>query len=184
MVKIKVELVDVYCADTEDVTGADDFYLVGSLVGGGVTKPILTHPIKINDKQTKSFRPEDALLFEGEIQSGQTIKGGLQAYDEDAAKDWNNGYADTVNSISNTVSGALATTGPQGATAATILKVATKGIGILASFDKDDLLGSTELEISARGPANETREWKMSKKDSFVGWSTWDYTVRYQISRS
>ncbi|WP_280949128.1 hypothetical protein [Limnospira maxima] len=40
------------------------------------------------------------------------------------------------------------------------------------------------MEISAVGPANEVREWKMSKKNTFVGWSTWDYTVRFMISRS
>lgn len=57
MTKVKVELVDVYCRDTEDITGADDFYLVGGFAGGQVSKAILTTPIKINDKQKKSSKP-------------------------------------------------------------------------------------------------------------------------------
>ncbi|MEH2119392.1 hypothetical protein [Nostoc sp.] len=181
MTKLKVELVDVYCRDTEDVTGADDFYLVGGLVGGETTKAILTTPIKINDKQKKSFKPDQTVLFEGEVPQGQSVKGGLKAYDEDAAKDWAN-YGDTVKKISSAISGAIASTGPQGAVAGTILSAATTGGGFLASLDKDDLLGSTELEISSTGPSHEEQAWKMSK--SGIGWSTWDYTVTYRISRS
>lgn len=183
MTRIRVELIDVYCADTEDVTGADDFYLVGALVGGDVTKAILTHPIKINDKQRKSFDPGDSVLFDGNVNPGQVIKGGLKAYDEDAGKDWSK-HGDTVQQISSAVSGAVSAAGPYGAIAGTILSAATTGVGILASLDKDDLLGACELEISAVGPSYEVREWKMSKKNSFAGWSSWDYTVRYQISRS
>ncbi|MEH1833872.1 MAG: hypothetical protein V7L29_17820 [Nostoc sp.] len=182
MTRVKVELVNVYCRDTEDVTGADDFYLVGGLVGGQTTKAILTTPIKINDKQTKSFKPDQTVLFEGEIPQGQSVKGGLKAYDEDAGKDWAK-YGDTVKKISSAISGAIAATGPQGAVAGTILSAATTAGGILASLDKDDLLGSTELDISSTGPSHEERAWKMSKTSS-IGWSTWDYTLTYRISRS
>ncbi|CDM98147.1 MULTISPECIES: hypothetical protein [Limnospira] len=183
MTRIRIELIDVYCADTEDITGADDFYLVGALVGGDVTKAILTRPIKINDKQRKQFNPQDSVLFDGNLLPGQVIKGGLKAYDEDAGKDWSK-YGDTITAISSMVSSAISAAGPYGVLAGTILSAATTGVGILASLDKDDLLGASELEISAVGPANEVREWKMSKKNTFVGWSTWDYTVRFMISRS
>ena len=182
MTKIKIELIDVKCRDTEDVTGADHFYLVGALVGGTVVKPILTKPIKINDDQRKTFRAGETVLFEGEVPQGQSVKGGIKAYDEDAAKDWAK-YGSTVTQISDAVSTALAMAGPKGVAAGVILSAATKGVGILASLDKDDLLGSTELEISATGPAFEERSWLMKKTGS-IGWSTWDYTVKYRISRS
>ncbi|MGL5064978.1 MAG: hypothetical protein ACRC62_33845 [Microcoleus sp.] len=185
MPNIKVKLVDVSCRDTEDITGADDFYLVGALVGGGVTKAILTRPIKINDNQTKTFRPEDSVLFEGNIPEGESIKGGLKAYDEDAGKDWAK-YGDTIKQITTKVANAVAMAGPEGVIAGKILSLATTGLGILAKLDKDDLLGTTELEISATGPAQEVHEWNMSKKDSkgsIKGWSTWDYTVKYEITR-
>ena len=31
MTRIRVELGDVFCGNTEDVTGADEFYLVGAV---------------------------------------------------------------------------------------------------------------------------------------------------------
>ncbi len=181
MTKVKVELLDVYCADTEDITAADDFYLVGALVGGGNTKPILTRPIKINDRQTKQFRPEDSVLFEGEIPPGESIKGGLKAYDLDKEKDWNK-YGDAVKQISNAVSSALAEARPQAGIAGTILSAATTGVDILGSVPGDDLLGVIELEISATGPSHEERAWKMRSTDH--RWYNWDYTLRYRISRS
>ena len=181
MTKIKIELVDVYCGNTEDVTGADEFYLVGALVGGGVVKSILTMPININDKQRKTFPAGQTVIFEGEVPQGQSVKGGIKAYDEDAAKDWSQ-YGSTVTAISGSVSTVLAATGPQGATAGMILGAVTQGVDFFSSLDKDDLLGSTELEISATEPEFEERSWVM--KAGGTGWSTWNYTVRYRISRS
>ncbi|MGL5062018.1 MAG: hypothetical protein ACRC62_18760 [Microcoleus sp.] len=165
MPNIKVKLVNVLCRDTEDITGGDDFYLVGALVGGGVTKGILTHPIKIKDydHQTKTFRPEESVLFEGNIPEGEIIKGGLKAYDEDAGKDWDHKYSEAVKEITTTVANVVAASAPYGAQAGKILDFATS-IHFLASLDKDDLLGTTELEISATGPAHEFREWNMSKR--------------------
>jgi hypothetical protein len=182
MVRMKIELIDVYCRDTEDVTGADEFYLVGALAGGTVVKPILTKPISINDKQRKTFPAGESVLFEGDVPQGQSVKGGIKAFDEDFGKDWAQ-YGSTVTAISGAVSTLLgAVGGPAGATAGAILGALTKVGGILSSLDKDDLLGTTELEISATGPAFEERSWLM--KEGGLGWSTWDYTVRYRIQRS
>src|SRR4028118_539861 len=88
MVRMKIELIDVVCGNTEDVTGADHFYLVGALAGGTVVKPILTKPIKINDKQRKTFPAGESVLFEGDVPQGQSVKGGIKAYDQDASGDW------------------------------------------------------------------------------------------------
>jgi hypothetical protein len=180
MVRMKIELIDVVCRDTEDVMGADEFYLVGALAGGGVVKPILTKPVDIKKKERKTFPAGESVLFEGDVPQGQSVKGGIKAYDEDASRDWAQ-YGSTVNGISGAVSTVLTITGV-GITAAAILSAATKGVGILASLDQDDLLGSTELEISATGPAFEERSFLM--KEGGIGWSTWDYTVRYRIQRS
>jgi hypothetical protein len=182
MTRVKIELLKVECKDTEDVTGADEFYLVGALAGGGTTKAILTTPISINDGEVKTFKREQSILFEGDVPAGQNIQGGIKAYDEDAGKDWSK-YGETITGITSAVSAALSLAGPKGALAGTILSAAVKGGGILASLDKDDELGSTELVISPTGPAFEEIAWKFSKKGS-LGWSTWDYTLRYRISRS
>jgi len=183
MVRMKIELIDVYCRDTEDVTGADEFYLVGALAGGTVVKPILTKPIRINDDQRKTFPAGESVLFEGDVPQGQSVKGGIKAYDQDFAKDWAK-YGSTVTEMSGAVSTALATFGgPQGATAEDILKAVTKEVGWFLNLDRDELLGRTELEISATGPAFEERSWLMKTRGG-SGWSTWDYTVRYRIQRS
>ena len=183
MVRMKIELVNVYCGNTEDVTGADEFYLVGALAGGTVVKPILTTPININDKQTKTFPTGQTVILEGDVPQGQSVKGGIKAFDEDFGKDWAQ-YGSVVTGISGAVSKALATFGgPQGATAGAILGAVTKGVDFFSKLDQDDLLGTTELEISATGPAFEERSWLMKKTGS-IGWSTWDYTVKYRIQRS
>ncbi len=183
MTKVKIQLVNVQCKDTEDVTGADELYLVGALVGGTTTKAILTTPMSINDGEVKKFKPDQSILFEGEVPAGESIKGGIKAYDEDAGKDWSK-YGDTVTSITTAVSGALSAAGPKGVLAGTILSAAVKGVGFLASLDKDDLLGSTELVISSTGPAFEEVSWRFKKSGSFLGYSDWDYTLRYRITRS
>ena len=145
------------------------------MAGGTVVKPILTKPISINDKQRKTFPAGESVLFEGEVPQGQTVKGGIKAYDEQFGKDWAK-YGSTVTAISGAVSSVL------GGTPAMILGAATNAFAVLGPLDKDDLLGSTQLEISATGPAFEERSWLMVKTGGF--WSTWDYTVRYRISRS
>ncbi|WP_216595239.1 hypothetical protein [Cylindrospermum stagnale] len=183
MPRIKIQLVNVQCKDTEDVTGADELYLVGALVGGGITKAILTTPIDINDGEVKKFKPDQSILFEGNVPADESIKGGIKAYDEDAGKDWSK-YGDTVTGITSAVSAVLAAAGPKGVLAGTILSASVKGVGILASLDKDDLLGSTELVISSTGPAFEEVAWRFKKTGSSLGYSDWDYTLRYRITRS
>ncbi len=175
MVRMKIELIDVYCRDTEDVMGADEFYLVGALAGGTVVKPILTKPMSINDKQRKTFPAGESILFEGDVPQGQSVRGGIKAYDEDFGKDWAK-YGTMVSAISSGVGIIL------GGTPGVILGAATKAFGAFSSLDKDDELGSTELEISATGPSKEERSWLIEKEGS--SWSNWDYTLRYRIARS
>ncbi len=182
--QVRVELVDVRCGNTEDVTGADEFYIRGALSDGTNTKAALTSPISINDRQTKSFSAAQKVIFDGNVPQGVTIRGGLQAFDEDFGKDWSK-YGPTVNNIVKTVVAGLNASGnPKAVTAATILDYGTKGFGFLASLDKDDKLGKLELNISPIGPDVEIKTWRFRKTGSFLGYSTWDYTVQYRITRS
>lgn len=52
--RVRIELLDVYCHNTEDVTGADTFYLVGGVSDGRQSQPVLTNRVWINDGQTRS----------------------------------------------------------------------------------------------------------------------------------
>ncbi|MCF2149121.1 hypothetical protein IQ276_022350 [Desmonostoc muscorum LEGE 12446] len=176
MTKVKVQLVSVQARDTEDIFG-DEFYLVGALAAGAIRKPILTTPISIQSGETKTFKPGQTILFEGVVPKGQTIRGGLKAYDEDLAKDWSK-YNDALKKIDNAVS-----TISQNAEAEAIILQAIEALGFFASLDKDDFLGSTNLEISPVGPNLEEVSWRIKRSD-FPLWSDWDYSVRYRITRS
>jgi hypothetical protein len=66
--------------------------------------------------------------------------------------------------------------------AGTILKYAAPVFDKIASMDKDDLLGKIELNVAATGPSVEDLEWRFRRKD-VTGYSSWDYTVRYRITR-
>jgi hypothetical protein len=182
--QVKIELINVYCGNTEDVTGADEFYIVGALTDGTAanTKAALTSPISINDGQTKTFSESQKVLFNGNVLPGTTIRGGLKAYDEDFGKDWSK-YGPTVNNIVSTVTAGLTASGnPKAVAAGQILSWGVKGFGFLASLDKDDELGKIELNVSPIGPNVEEKTWKFSRSD-WTGYSSWNYTVRYRITR-
>jgi hypothetical protein len=183
--QVRIELLDVKCGNTEDITGADHFYIVGALSDGTNTKAALTTPIRINDGQTKSFRADQRVIFDAYVPNGVTVRGGLKAYDEDFGKDWSR-YGPKVTEITNAVATGLKASGdPRAVKAGEILSYAIKGFGFFASLDKDDELGKLEMGVSAVGPNVEQRSWRFRKTASWYnpGVSTWDYTVRYRITR-
>ncbi|HEY9674757.1 MAG TPA: hypothetical protein V6D11_25180 [Waterburya sp.] len=179
---VRIELLDVKCGNTEDVTGADEFYIVGALSDGTNTKAALTSPMDINDGQTKPFRADQRVIFDANVPNGVTVRGGLKAYDEDYAKDWSQ-YGSMVEKIAAGVAVGLTVAGYP--TAGDILNYGVKGFGFFASLDKDDELGKLELNVAPLGPNVEEKTWRFRKTGSIwnPGWSTWDYTVRYRITR-
>ena len=182
--QVHIELLDVRCGNTEDVTGADEFYIVGALSDSANTGAALTTPININDGQTKSFRADQRVIFDAYVPNGVTVRGGLKAYDEDFAKDWSQ-YGPMVNQITTVVVAGLQATGdPYAVTAAQILNYGVKGFGFFASLDKDDELGKLELNVSPLGPNVEEKTWRFLRTASIwnPGLSTWDYIVRYRIT--
>jgi len=181
-VHVRVELLEVHCGNTEDVTGADEFYVVGALSDGESTKSVLTQPININDNQTKSFVATQRIAFDAKVPIGKTIRGGLIAYDEDYAKDWAK-QKEMVNKITDSVSEAARSYDNKDAKkAGWILKLAVAAWDLIASTDKDDELGRIELNVATEGPEEEVKEWKFSRKD-ITGYSSWDYVVKYRIVR-
>jgi hypothetical protein len=181
--QVRIELLDVKCGNTEDVTGADEFYIVGAMSDGTNTKAALTSPISINDGQTKSFPWNQQVIFDANVPQGVTVRGGLKAFDEDLAKDWSK-YGPTVNKISAKVIEKIAEyKHPYAVKAAVILGAGLIGFNIGAYLDKDDELGKLELNVSPIGPNVEEKTWRFRKSD-WTGYSSWDYTVRYRITRS
>ncbi len=181
--QVRIELLNVKCGNTEDVTGADEFYIVGALSDGTNTNAALTSPISINDGQTKSFSSGQQVIFNANVPQGVTVRGGLKAFDEDWAKDWSK-YSSTATKIKDAVVAGLTASGnPKAVTAATILNYGFQAFSTISSLDKDDQLGKFELNVSPIGPNVEEKTWKFKKSD-WTGYSSWDYTVRYRITRS
>ncbi|HEY9709459.1 MAG TPA: hypothetical protein V6D48_14745, partial [Oculatellaceae cyanobacterium] len=81
MSRIRVVLENVTCYDTEDVTGADEFYLVGAISDGQQSSGVLTRPISVNDKQTKSFGIGGGTVFDAEVPEDRILKVALMAFD-------------------------------------------------------------------------------------------------------
>jgi hypothetical protein len=182
-VRVRVELLDVQCGNTEDVTGPDEFYLVGAFEQGGKAKSVLTRPFDINDGQTQTFPASEKVVFDGDVPLKQSISGGLIAYDEDYAKDWAK-QKEMAKKITDGVSaGASSADNKNVRTAGTVLKIAYEIWNVIASLDQDDELGRTEINVAAAGPAEETIAWKFERKDP-TGFSSWEYTVRYRITRT
>lgn len=192
MTRIRVELVDVYCRDTEDVTGADEFYIVGAVgsysklgaVGDDLKlRTVLTVPISINDKQRKSFGQGGGIVFDDDVPENQTLYIVLAGFDEDSNKDWSK-HGDMVTKLGSTIStGLLASNAPPAQVAGIILPLAIAGVGAIMKMDKDDKLGETkrDLPIAALPNGSHTQFWSLKKPG---GWySNWDYTVTYKIHK-
>ncbi|MEP0885209.1 hypothetical protein NDI49_27030 [Trichocoleus sp. ST-U3] len=183
---VRIEVHRVHCGNTEDVTGADELYIVGALSDGTTSRGALTSPMSINDNQEKEFNPSQRVIFDADVEPNAVVRGGLKAFDEDFSKDWAK-YGDTVNKISNQVSqGLKSTQDPTAVAAGEILSYATKAFGFFASLDKDDELGTIELNVPAQGTSVEEIGWKFQKKGSVFnpGVSTWNYTVVIRVTRS
>lgn len=177
-VRVRVELVNVYCWDTEDVTGADDFYVVGAFTDGARKKGVLTRPIEINDNQRKAFAGADRVVFDGHVMPYQVVVGGLKALDEDFAKDWRK-QSQFISYIVHAISVSGAALGhPE---AAAIAETAYTVFDRCASADKDDLLGKQTFVIPGNGPSVEKRTWLIRGGKS--SYSNWQYAVELRITR-
>jgi hypothetical protein len=179
--RVRIQLTTVKCFDTEDSLGEDELYIVGASSRGTDVHAVLTSPIGINDGQTKSFRLNQAVVFDGTMPESDVIHGGLVAYDEDCGKDWSK-YGDLVSSLSDLAEAGLAAGGYP--TAGSVVKYATKALGLACSLDSDDELGRVDLFVAGSGPAVEDAIWKRRRPSAGLLSSSWSYEVRYRIMRA
>lgn len=200
--RVRIELLDVYCHNTEDVTGADTLYLAGGVSDGKQFQPVLTNRMWINDRQTRYFYPDRRVIFDAQVPDNKAVHIGLTAWDEDAAKDWAR-HGEWVQRISNQIADELEqlprdpNIPPQSGNpyeeqdpdpakvAAALLRVGVKVVDFFASRDKDDNLGQLAIAIPVSMIGTELREWqcKGNRYGGVLGWSTWDYAIRYRVSQ-
>lgn len=182
---VKIELIDVYCDNTEDMTGGDDFYIAGgvtvfdskiSATDPSLAKPILTKAFKINDGQTK---PLQYTVFDAEVKGNHVIYLEMAAYDEDFGRDWSQ-YQVWVGIAASAVSTVVGVVGTP--VAGTVVGAVLTGLNQAMGWDADDRLGlySQTLTIQDVKPGENIYQWKMV--ETGIGVSTWNYTVRYRVT--
>lgn len=182
-VEILVELIEIQCGNTEDVTGADEFYILSAFTGGTIASAnsAITRPIAINDGESKAIPETDAVMIHARVPASGKLAGKMRAYDEDYAKTWET-MRESVEKATKVIKASAAVSGSiEDVELAESLEAAFAVYDGLASLDEDDILGTEEVIIHANGPAEEVRSWRMVEKG--LGFSTWDYTVTFRITR-
>lgn len=182
--RVVIQLLDVHCRDTEDVTGADEFYLLGSAIDSKSNsgKPILTPPVSVNDGQTRSLTGQGSFVFDGAVDEGTIILLEMAAFDEDYAKDWDK-YDEYVLQVGSAISAGLSKIpNPVTVGIGTGLGLALKGFDAIAKSDKDDELGnmSDRIRVKDLRPGSTLRSWRF--KGGSGWWSSWEHIIRYQIT--
>ncbi len=180
MARMRVVLQDVVCNDTEDVTGPDEFYLMGAVSDGTTNVGVLTRPININTGQTKQFGEGGGTVFDADVPNERILKVVLIAFDGDSNKDWSK-HGEAVTKIGASVSSGLASIQNNYAAAAgVILPFVVQGVGSIMSLDQDDELDQhlREFPVGSIPDGEHLQLWSFSQGGH---WSSWNYTVRYQV---
>lgn len=179
--RLRIELIDVSCRDTEDITVPDTFYLMSVLAVSATNRSVaITSPIKIRSGETHNFPPNEQVVFDGDVKDGDTIVGGFKAFEEDAEKPWHQRPAWIAAILEGLPAFPVSNMAPLNADL--LLTAAGNVLDLTAHSDRDDCLGQHILVVPAAGAWTETQAWTF--KEEGVGLSTWDYTVRYRITRN
>jgi hypothetical protein len=196
--RIRVELLDVHCNDTEDWTGADTLYVAGAAVrsdGQGGT-PVLVPPIWINDGETKQFPYPQHVPFDGMVPNDQYLILALDVWDEDASRDWtrNKEWIDDIQKvlpglvgvIAGICSGSVSASVGAAGTAKAILPPVRDALDTLIAKDVDDNLGTLSVAIPPQGATTEYLTWSFSHTPT-RWWdpndTSWNYLATYQVTR-
>lgn len=183
--RVRVELDSVRCADTEDVTGADEFYAAGAGVDrfSGAAQTVLCKPFAVNDRQTKAFpmASGERVVFEGTVDAASSIGIGLKFFDEDANRDWTK-YGAMAGELGNKVSAGVALLPAYGKAAGAVLTVLTQAAGLIMSLDQDDLLGDVTLDLPVSALPMGTSVRSLNVRGGGGWWSSWSYVVQLRTT--
>lgn len=179
---VRIELIDVTCDETEDITGNDDFYVLGGLVMGDRSGSILTQPISINNNQNKAFRVGQRTIYNGPIPSNaDRLSIGLVAMEEDAGAVWKRNQTQWLQlsrRIGRSIDDLASKEGVVDSDLAeTVAETATEIFGELLRADEDDELHrlALDFDISDLRIDDKTVHWSFSGDGA-------RYTVRFRIT--
>lgn len=177
---VRIELVDVTCARTEDLTGRDHFFVAGGLLLGSVEAAVATNPTPINDTETNAFSFDRRLLYQGPLpENREPLHIGLVGFDDDASTDWardEQGWRDLVRSITEQIDELGGTDSAQG-----IGDTVVDLVGRAISLDRPDVVGRLGLDIESSEIESHsqsgTRHWYLNLDGA-------SYVVRLRVRGS
>ncbi|MEU5023848.1 hypothetical protein [Streptomyces milbemycinicus] len=196
--RVMIALTFVHCRDTEDITGADEFYVAGGagtgLLSDSKSKAILTEPFDINSPEKRILSGKEYVIFDDNVHVDDFVEIGLEFRDADfSEKDFDAKYVALVSALTaaiGTAVGSLATPAV-GAVAGAILAATPPAlVKVLATIDKDDTLGTVQKRVNVADyrDGRHAFTWKFSNKNPNIteeaensAWSDWDYEVGYVI---
>lgn len=198
MVRVTIQLVDVLCGAKQNAFGFhDQFYMLGTFVAPGAeakdplhTQSQLFQPLDITNGQDLQVPQSPLIIFDGLIPKQGSIKGGFLAYNDSKGLAWSNINA-WVASIAQIVGDELLkksfdTDSLPTIAAAAILDLAAHAWYGLADIDSSSAnkLGEQDLVIRADGLSSEDEVLNFSNPGGLGGFGSWNYTVRYHITRT
>ena len=178
MPRIMVYLDEARCQNTEDVSGADELYVLGAIktnsayTSGG----FVTQPISINDGQNRKFGPGGGYVFDKTLSNSDVFQVEMAAFDEDASKS-----AADYQRARDTINRALAAT-PNPA-ASTVGSLTLDVVNRLIQLDKDDQLHATLKPFSVSQLPNGWSLHRWNFQEDGIGWSTWKYEILYWVGK-
>lgn len=177
MSRIIVSIDEAICYDTEDVTGADELYVVGAIrtSSGQTSGGFVTRPISINTNETRKFNFGGGIIFDKEVPDSSPLQIEMIVFDEDASKDVSR--YDQARALVNQAVTAF----PNPLFAAASLPL--DAIRTFMVLDQDDELGTNRNTMFV---GNVPRGWSFHQwnaKETGIGFSTWNYWIRYWIGR-
>lgn len=193
--RVSVRLLDVTAHDTEDTTGADEFYLLGGVHAGDQVSQLNTAPIPVNDNDSDYREPvvgrQGITAFSADVPGDYPFGLYLHAFDEDAGTDWAkiSLHGDRVRD--ELIKAAATFKDPRAVQGAAVASVAWEVIDMAGANDKDDDLGTwSHVRPGHPGLVADlglgTRVYEANFEGStwfgIADISDWSYTVRYEVT--
>jgi hypothetical protein len=193
MVRVTITLVDVLCDIKENgFWSHDQFYMMStfsapdkSSKSQAITQPHLLQSMDITSGQDLKL---SLTVFDGQVPLQGQVKGGFTAYNDTQQLAWEN-IASWTDDIGQAVAGALTQEGIDSGNLGTfasgvLLDLAVKAWYGTANLNSDNAhqLGEMAFIVPASGLPSETQVWHFNHYAS--AFDNWDYTVKYQITRT
>lgn len=197
MVRITVQLVDVFCNHKQNAFGFhDQFYMMTTFVAPTLnpaaepnTQAQLSQPLDITSGQDLALPQSHLLVFDGLVPVQGSLRGGFTAYNDKQGLTWQD-IDQWVSGIARSVGNKFLDESIDSGDIETIAAAAVIDLGVNAwyvlahlSSNNSNQLGDQSLVIPASGPPSQDGVLHFYNGGGPFGINGWDYTVRYHITR-